>query len=236
MEWFLRITHLIRSLVKLSIIKTIIFNFRNFEFRTACLLPVFIYKHTECQCRVGGGFKLEAPPKTGMIQIGRGTGGFCKKSYSTKLCIKGCVVFKGSAIIFNGCHINVSQNGILTLGDKFELGCLSNVFVSNSITFGDDCLLSWNIDILDSDMHGMYDLNSDNLRNPSKPIKIGEHVWVGCRTLILKGVVIPDNTIVAASSTLRGTTLQMENTIIGDDCKILKKNITWKRPLIYGKD
>ena len=52
--------------------------------------------------------------------------------------------------------------------------------------------------ITDSDWHGLYDrVNRDST---PKPVRLGDNVWLGDRSTVLKGVTIGDNSIVAASS------------------------------------
>jgi acetyltransferase-like isoleucine patch superfamily enzyme len=40
--------------------------------------------------------------------------------------------------------------------------------------------------------------------NFDKEVKIGSNVWIGMNSLVLKGAVIGDNTIIAAGSTVTG--------------------------------
>ena len=60
-----------------------------------------------------------------------------------------------------------------------------------------------------------------------KPVTIGNHVWIGCRCLILKGVTIGDGAVVAAGSVVTrdvpGGAL-----VGGNPAKIIKEKVTWK--------
>lgn len=79
---------------------------------------------------------------------------------------------------------------------------------------------------MDTDWHEVISITDGGILNPSKPIKIGNHVWVGCRSLILKGVNISDNVIVAANSTI-SRSIDEEFVVEGSN-KVLKKNVGWK--------
>ena len=61
--------------------------------------------------------------------------------------------------------------------------------------------------------------------NPKKII-IGSNVWIGCRSLILKGVELKNNTIVAAASVISHSNTE-ENSIINSN-RIIKNNVIWK--------
>lgn len=46
----------------------------------------------------------------------------------------------------------------------------------------------------------MISTAGSRILNPSKPINVGNHVWIGCGRVILKGVSISDNVVLAALS------------------------------------
>ena len=60
-----------------------------------------------------------------------------------------------------------------------------------------------------------------------RPVHNGNHVWIGCRCLILKGVTIGDGAVIAAGSVV--TNDVAPNTCMGGNCnRNLKDNIYWK--------
>lgn len=127
--------------------------------------------------------------------------------------------------------MNVANGATLVLGDDFEMGCSSDIFVSNYVEFGSSCMLSWNVTIMDADMHGIYD-KTGRFINPTKPIRIGRNVWIGCDTTILKGSIINDGCVIAARSLINKRFDEI-NSIISDN-KIIKRNVYWQKPLIFG--
>lgn len=70
---------------------------------------------------------------------------------------------------------------------------------AESITLGDDVLCGANVTITDTDWHGVSPLER---RRPgsSAPVMIGQNVWLGLNVVVLKGVTIGANTVVAAGS------------------------------------
>jgi acetyltransferase-like isoleucine patch superfamily enzyme len=72
---------------------------------------------------------------------------------------------------------------------------------SRKIIIGESCLFSSNIDFRTSDSHSIVNMNGERI-NPSEDILIGNHVWIGTKVTCLKGVIVADNCIVAATSTL----------------------------------
>ena len=60
----------------------------------------------------------------------------------------------------------------------------------------------------------------------AKPIHIGEHVWIGNRAIILKGVTIGDGAIVAAGALVTGD-VPAHTIVAGVPARIIKENINW---------
>jgi acetyltransferase-like isoleucine patch superfamily enzyme len=79
---------------------------------------------------------------------------------------------------------------------------------------------------MDTDFHTISydDLNVSDI---SDDISIGNKVWIGCKTLILKGTVIKDNSVVAAYSKLNTRYLDGNILITGNPAKAVKKIRDW---------
>jgi acetyltransferase-like isoleucine patch superfamily enzyme len=61
------------------------------------------------------------------------------------------------------------------------------------IEIGNSTLIGHQVLMFDTDFHGI-----DGSETKQGPLKIGKHVWIAARAIILKGVTIGDNAIVAA--------------------------------------
>lgn len=145
----------------------------------------------------------------------------------------------GAVLIFNGRAHFAPHCSILVSGSKMEIG--KNFSCNNGcrfaslagIEFGNDCLLGGNIVIRDSDGHSVFDLDSNGnvirQHEDKKTIKIGNHVWVASESHILKGVELPDDTIVAYGSICTKFFSGNNQIIAGIPAKIIKNNILWKR-------
>lgn len=136
---------------------------------------------------------------------------------------RGTIRFKGKARIGRGTRI--ANTGNLIIGDNLEITAKSEFVCKEEIEIGKDCLISWDVLIMDSDFHKIYSPIGEWI-NPNKRIIIGDHVWIGCRTTILKGAIIDNNTVVAANSLITGN--NKGNSIIGTS-RIIRENISWER-------
>lgn len=92
------------------------------------------------------------------------------------------------------------ESGSITIGQGTYLNRNCMVDASLSIIIGDKSAFGPNCYITDHD-HGI-DFNSPPLELPliSKPTVIGNNVWVGANSIILKGVTIGDYAVIGAGS------------------------------------
>lgn len=211
--------------ILLSLPKTLRFNFHYFPLKTALKLPVFVSHRTFLR-ELHGKIMLPEKVNTAMIKIGFGDVGHYDRKRSRSIWqVSGTVAFGGKASIGHGSKLSVRGN--LTLGADFNMTAESTIVCAHQISFGNDCLLSWDILIMDTDEHPI--INQDGIRtNPDKPILVGNHVWIGCKCTLLKGTEIPNNAIVAAG-TLLTSAFSGENQVIGGNPPaVLKSDVRWE--------
>lgn len=135
-------------------------------------------------------------------------------------------VLNSSQIIIRGnnCFLSIDKN--TTFGSAYIV-CMGE---HNSITIGNECMFAENIEIWNTDSHPILD-HHGKLLNPSKPIHIGNHVWCGKHSKILKGVTIGDNAIIGMQSIV--TKNISPNTLnVGIPTKVIRENINWDRHFI----
>lgn len=211
--------------ILLSLPKTLRFNLHYFPLKTALKLPVFVSHRTFLR-ELHGKIVLPEKVNTAMIKIGFGDVGHYDRKRSRSIWqVSGTVAFGGKASIGHGSKLSVRGN--LTLGADFNMTAESTIVCAHQISFGNDCLLSWDILIMDTDEHPI--INQDGIRtNPDKPILVGNHVWIGCKCTLLKGTEIPNNAIVAAG-TLLTSAFSGENQVIGGNPPaFLKSDVRWE--------
>lgn len=139
----------------------------------------------------------------------------------------GRLLFEGTAHIGRGSKIFVSSGAELVLGDNFAISASSQIVCHERIQFGKDVQLSWDCLFMDSDSHVILDEQMQP-HNPTKAIEVGDKVWVGCRSTILKGSVIPSDCVVGACSLVAGGDFASHSVIAGIPAKSIKKIGGWK--------
>lgn len=218
---------MIGKAMRMLSLKTIYFNFRYLPFRQAIKLPVWVSRH--CRIRkAAGSVRITAPIRMGMIRIGYdGVGIFDNRRSRSIWKNSGEVIFRGRASLGHGARISVEKEGRLIFGDHFTLTAESAIAYAKNISFGDGCLLSWDILIMDTDWHRLKE--GDRVTNPPAAVVIGNHVWIGCRTTLLKGTSVADGCMIAAGSVLPGTHIEESHSLVGGvPAKVIKPGVDWE--------
>ena len=124
------------------------------------------------------------------------------------------VVLGGHVSCYAGCSFAIGVNGSCTVGD-FTLMNGALVMSEERIEIGSHCLISWNVGIADSDFHPLAPAQriidahalapffKDRPPRPklrTAPVIISDNVWIGMNAIILKGVTIGENSVVAAGA------------------------------------
>lgn len=99
--------------------------------------------------------------------------------------------------------IHALGGSIIDIGNDVGLTGVSISARSTGIRIGDGTIIAPNTSLMDTDFHApwppqkrMYNLGLDR----DRPVLIGRDVWIGMNCVILKGVSIGDNSIIAAGS------------------------------------
>ena len=76
------------------------------------------------------------------------------------------------------------------------------IYCRNKITIKDNCMFGPGVIILDNDSHNssIDPVTRISGKINDAPVYIGNNVWIGMRSIIMKGVHIGDNSIIAAGS------------------------------------
>lgn len=95
------------------------------------------------------------------------------------------------------CELVAYPNALLEIGDRTWVGYGCSFAAHESIKIGSDCQFGPYTNVLDNTYH---DVVNHHQKPPSRPVTIGDNVWVGTRAIILPGVSIGDGAVVGAGS------------------------------------
>jgi acetyltransferase-like isoleucine patch superfamily enzyme len=137
---------------------------------------------------------------------------------------------------YAGCSFSIGQNGSAFIGD-FTLLNGALIMAEERIEIGSHCLISWNVGIADSDFHPLapaqrlidakalapfYENRPPRPALETRPVIISDNVWIGMSAVILKGVSIGENSVVAAGAVVTRS-VPADCVVAGNPAKIVKE-------------
>jgi acetyltransferase-like isoleucine patch superfamily enzyme len=166
--------------------------------------PLFRYR---CE-RVGQRLNLEGAPP---LIVGNGR------------------IFVGDDVhIGSPCTWDVGPDAELIIGDRVSLNYRGVIGVAKSVRIGDDTMIAGDVTILDNTNHPVSPARrlarAPLTRAEVSPVVIGRNVWIGIHCIIMRGVTIGDNSIVAAGSVL--TKSVPPNTVVAGNPAIAVRHIS----------
>lgn len=109
----------------------------------------------------------------------------------------------------------------ILIGDNVGMSAVT-ISAFEHIEIGDNTLVGGNVLITDSDWHPIDPfLRYDHKKAKTKPVVIGKNVFIGTRSIILKGTTIGDNSVIGAGSVVSGN-IPKNVIACGNPCKVIK--------------
>lgn len=130
-----------------------------------------------------------------------------------------CTFNSSSRFNFRGinhpCILQTSKNGNIEIGDRCGFSGVS-IVSSISVKLGNDVMCGANVIIGDRNDH-----EDKYPQWQPQPIYIGNNVWIGMNSVVMRGVTIGNNVLIGANSIV---TKDIPNNAIavGNPCKVIK--------------
>lgn len=132
---------------------------------------------------------------------------------------------KGDVDFHPGVRV-LAVNAEITIGEETKINRGVEIIAHKKIEIGGNCWFAQGVLVRDNDGHKH---SSDN-RTPVDriiPVNVGDHCWIGQRAVILKGVTLGNNVVVAAGSIV--TRNAREGTLIaGVPARKIRDHIKWE--------
>ncbi len=132
--------------------------------------------------------------------------------------------------------LTILDKGKITIGDYTLIGNKAVIQAWERVNIGSYTMISPDVWIQDNNSHSIYaqdrlidmlgsrDFNEvgiDTTNAIHKPIHIGDHVWIGRRAMIFKGVTIGDRAIVAAGAVVTHD-VPADTVVAGNPARVVK--------------
>lgn len=224
MSW--ELINKIRRTLRISWIKTLYLNFSTLPLYQAFRLPIIVSKYTYFYS-LPGKITLTAPVRFGMIRMGfLGEDVVVPKNSRSLLQIEGDLLLGDNVRIGCGVILRIEPEAKLEIQNDVRIGSNCRIIAYESIFIGSNTGISWECQIMDSNMHDICDLTTGTLHPMSKKVVIGANNWIGTRTSIMKGCITPDYTIIGSSSVCnKSYEIPNYSVIVGNPAKCIKTGV-----------
>ncbi len=109
----------------------------------------------------------------------------------------------------------------IIIGDNTAIGDRTEIHAGSRVEIGSGCNIAWDVCIMDRDYHKF---NSEE--ETVKPVRICDNVWIGCNSIVLKGVTIGEGAVIAAGSVVTRD-VPPKTLAAGNPAKVIKEDVYW---------
>jgi acetyltransferase-like isoleucine patch superfamily enzyme len=119
----------------------------------------------------------------------------------------------------------VSSDARLVIGNRVGINYQTTISVAKHVCIGDDTIMAANVQIYDNPSHPLSPAR--RLRRESfaladaRPVVLGRNVWICTGAIILAGVTIGDNSVVAAGSVVTKS-VPPDTLVAGNPARIIR--------------
>lgn len=216
----MEIKYIIQGVPLKSIIMSLKYDWKNvLKFPIMSSMPSKIKKHSTANLKLMNrlylGYNVSQVGEIGQIMYDRAI---------IQMDARSNFLTKGRVTIGPGVRVIMGKDSNLSIGDNTIISANSMIICKEKIEIGNNCAISWDVMIMDTDFHHMV---ADGVKNHNfRPVKIGNKVWVGTGVKILKGVTIGDNVVIAAGAIVTKD-IPSNVTVGGSPARIIKEGTDW---------
>ena len=193
-------------------------------YRDSCVwrifgVPIFSYRRKSAKCLVDGENNkvVNLPRKCELRLYGDGNQViFAEDSQGFRGSIQvgaldcrvsGCRVEIGHKVLANGVAMTLMEDG-------------------TTVSIGDSCIISSEVVLWASDTHSIFDADG-NLCNRGQYIRVGNDVWLGYRSVVLKNVSIAPGCIVGACAVVTRSVDCLGSVVAGNPARVVASDVKW---------
>lgn len=140
---------------------------------------------------------------------------------SNSICFINSSNLRANIMLGHGCIVCIGKD------TTFTNTCNIVAAEGHDIFIGDECMIAESVYITNTDGHPIYDASGNRL-NKGKSTYIGDHVWIGRGSEILKGVKIYSGSIIGARSVVTKDT-PSNSVSVGNPSRTIMNGVTFSR-------
>lgn len=194
------------------------YNFLSSQVHKGVKMPLMNMKNTVIQIDEGARLILKSRLRFGEKQVK-------KSKMETRLLLEKNAMMQVDKpfTVFAGSYIRVISGGSLVIRGNGFINENCQITCSANVEIGEGCFIGRDVIIRSYDGH---QIEKEGYQ-VSAPIRIGNHVWIGQRAMILKGVTIGDGAVIAAGAIVTKD-VPAHSVVVGVPAKVVEENIAWR--------
>lgn len=184
----------------------------------------FLIPFGNCDIRLAPDAKIELH---GNLLINYYAGQKGKGASQLQLDSKAVFVVRNRAEFAFGSVVTIHQNAY------FETGAIHTrsgpcIICNNKIVMGENVMFGRDVCVFDSDFHGVFDLDGTRL-NPDSPVYIEDNVWLGAKSMVLKGVTVHKGAIVGAGTVVKKDVAEKRRYVSLQQAESIGREVFWEK-------
>lgn len=133
------------------------------------------------------------------------------------------IVLGNNITIGENITFEVVPGALLKIGNNVNLTRNTTIAVNTKVEIGSNCLIAENVSIRDANHKTDKNKLILEQESDSEPISIGDDVWIGANSVVLKGAKIPNGVVIGANSlVLKKSVLEPYGIYGGNPLKLLR--------------
>ena len=129
------------------------------------------------------------------------------------------VVADKDALVRFTCWAPPGGRASLTFGDACLVAPGGRFMAGERITIGSGCMFAHSATVTDCDWHGVYD--RADVHGKTKPVTLGDNVWIGDGAFVGKGVTIGENSVIGARAVV-ATDIPPNSIAVGNPARVIR--------------
>ena len=147
-------------------------------------------------------------------------------SKKTLLKLDGNFVLEDDIHFANGILIRLEKDAVLEVQTNVKISNEVKIVCYNNILIKKNTRIAWETQLIDTTFHFIKDINTNQINELNGRIKVGSNNWIGNRSSIMKGTILPDYCIVASGSTVNKDFSNNTYSILaGSPAKLIKEGV-----------
>ena len=201
---------LFRDLLHISILRSLYYSLR---FKG----QIIIFRGT--RIRLLRGARIRIAPG-GRLVLGRQISG---ARCSVMINRNGSLIIGGKVAISRGAQIRVLTDATVEIGDGTFIHVDTRITSAERVTIGERCSISWNVNILDGNLHHL--IIREVAWPKTTPVEIGDNVWIGTGVTIV-GTSIGDAAVIGGSSMVTSP-VPAKALVTGNPGEVVIDEVSW---------